>query len=716
MTSEITSINPAIVVSRPLGPRGLPPAHEWVTPHELRFSNPDGSWGDAQNLIGPTGPDGAAQSFDSTTMLQGSAVAIGVTVVRTMGYYQPGDGGHARYRKKGVIEADQPGDVTDDDGVRWGIAERVIFAEMFGAVGYASKEEAEAPGAVDSTQAIKNAVMFLRRNKRSIWDGLSIQRDAWSSGDVNLGRGFFKITPGQLRFANDQGVRIIGRGSRGRNKAVYGATTLLITTASSQFGIQFYGNAGRDGHIIDLDLCYSNSGYTGALFEQIGAPGSYPIRCHLGSAGVNGLTYMHTALACCRVAWDEFFYPEECVWDGAQHAWLSQDDRLLAIGTGTISGTVLTISAMITVTSDLPDGGAFGVDVSISGAGVTAGTTITEQLSGTPGGAGQYRLNISQTVASPVTITGAISFGGSNTNFINCVSYNITQKHYRHLGNRARYNVQWTGGIINPISVGCLIGIDCRNVKGTNMVGLDWSGSVGDSAANGWIYLENCTYNIVGGKMGIGVSAGTISNCAGSITGLGCETNDGFNISGGAFVEHGNEFTDASKAFTIDTAVATHVQLGPSKFGGRVGASYQVGGSGSFGRLNYASELDNSINKFLATAIGVEIMGAGRKTFADAGLNTISILDTGRTLVFSGGAAQTGALPAAVVGCEFKIIHIGGASLTIAASSGALRTGTGTAKTAADIAGSVDGGSLHLKCISTGIWFVMSSQGSWTFS
>lgn len=68
--------------------------------------------------------------------------------------------------------------------------------------------------------------------------------------------------------------------------------------------------------------------------------------------------------------------------------------------TGTIASTTLTISA---VASGLITSGMVLV-----GAGVTGGTTITEQLTGTPGGAGTYTVSISQTVG-PVSMTGSTS-------------------------------------------------------------------------------------------------------------------------------------------------------------------------------------------------------------------------------------------------------------------------------------------------------------------
>lgn len=41
----------------PQGPQGLAPSHEWLG-SELRFKNPDGTWGNYVDLLGPVGPQG----------------------------------------------------------------------------------------------------------------------------------------------------------------------------------------------------------------------------------------------------------------------------------------------------------------------------------------------------------------------------------------------------------------------------------------------------------------------------------------------------------------------------------------------------------------------------------------------------------------------------------------------------------------------------------
>jgi hypothetical protein len=73
--------------------------------------------------------------------------------------------------------------------------------------------------------------------------------------------------------------------------------------------------------------------------------------------------------------------------------------------TGAISGTTLTV--------DVVNSGALAVGQVVKGTGVAAGTTITAQLSGPTGGAGTYRVSISQTVAS-TGATELMSTGGCN--------------------------------------------------------------------------------------------------------------------------------------------------------------------------------------------------------------------------------------------------------------------------------------------------------------
>ncbi len=80
-----------------------------------------------------------------------------------------------------------------------------------------------------------------------------------------------------------------------------------------------------------------------------------------------------------------------------------------ASSTATIAGNVLTTSGTVT--------GTFMPGGTLSGTGVTAGTTIVQQLTGTTGGSGTYEVSIPQTVAS-TTISvayGLLTLSGTVT-------------------------------------------------------------------------------------------------------------------------------------------------------------------------------------------------------------------------------------------------------------------------------------------------------------
>lgn len=92
-----------------------------------------------------------------------------------------------------------------------------------------------------------------------------------------------------------------------------------------------------------------------------------------------------------------------CIFDAQfiAHQYCDMPDNPGAVFAGSISGTTLTVTAMVS--------GAIGVGDTLSGTGVTAGTSIIARLTGT-GGTGTYTVSPSQTAAS-TTITAT-----SNTN------------------------------------------------------------------------------------------------------------------------------------------------------------------------------------------------------------------------------------------------------------------------------------------------------------
>lgn len=99
-----------------------------------------------------------------------------------------------------------------------------------------------------------------------------------------------------------------------------------------------------------------------------------------------------------------------------------------AVFTGSISTTNLTVSAMTS--------GTIRFGMILTGTGVTAGTHVVSQTSGTPGGAGVYVISPTQTVSS-TTITGTIASkiyvdtpGGYNVQYSLQLSNSSTSQPY----------------------------------------------------------------------------------------------------------------------------------------------------------------------------------------------------------------------------------------------------------------------------------------------
>lgn len=84
--------------------------------------------------------------------------------------------------------------------------------------------------------------------------------------------------------------------------------------------------------------------------------------------------------------------------------------------TGSISGTVLTASSVT---------GTIAVGDGLSGSGVFPTTFVTGQLSGTPGGAGTYSVNISQTVGSTTITSGSVVISSNLATFTSATTIGL---------------------------------------------------------------------------------------------------------------------------------------------------------------------------------------------------------------------------------------------------------------------------------------------------
>jgi hypothetical protein len=105
----------------------------------------------------------ATQSlYDSAVVLSNQNVPNDMNVIRTNGYYNPGDGGGAYYRLKAQAEADEPGQLISNNGIkRWGIASgQQINVRMLGAAG---------DGAADDTPAFTATFAYAQLTKADVF-------------------------------------------------------------------------------------------------------------------------------------------------------------------------------------------------------------------------------------------------------------------------------------------------------------------------------------------------------------------------------------------------------------------------------------------------------------------------------------------------------------------------------------------------------------------
>ena len=84
--------------------------------------------------------------------------------------------------------------------------------------------------------------------------------------------------------------------------------------------------------------------------------------------------------------------------------------------TGSIAGTVLTASSVT---------GTISVGEGLSGSGVFPTTFVTGQLSGTPGGAGTYSVNISQAVGSTTITSGSVEITSNLATFTSATTIGL---------------------------------------------------------------------------------------------------------------------------------------------------------------------------------------------------------------------------------------------------------------------------------------------------
>jgi len=297
--------------------------------------------------------------------------------------------------------------------------------------------------------------------------------------------------------------------------------------------------------------------------------------------------------------------------DAADLMFTSNASALVAVVTGSISGTTLTVTAVAT--------GSLAVGYVISGTGVTVGTYISSLGTGT-GGVGTYTVSVSQTVAS--TTVGANPTTATFVGSISGVTLTVSTI------------------VSGTLSIGCYI-------TGTNITagtfitggsGLSWTVSASQTVASSAMFCSPGPTFYFRGAPGTGKAVGSALSFTNSLTvsSVGSSLiSSAFNIYGqsAAVTKYG---TTAGASGAVGTLYAGNLML-------------QGDGTNAYIRpLNASSTLylgATATNTVAINTTGIVVTGtASATTFSGAGTNltgTGASFTSGSTNALSATALNT---------------------------------------------------------------------------
>lgn len=176
-------------------------------------------------------------------------------------------------------------------------------------------------GAVDggnATAALMAAIHASRRYAETRIDTIGgSDITMYRSAIIEIPAGVYVIDPDTLVLTQEMGITFRGQGSRRFTNAIRGTTTILVSGASSGFGIKLYRNGARSVHFEDLDICYEDASFTGHLIDMMDSPGLKFRRCYLGTFGITGGTRVQSAASLLRLTYLEDVSLVDCTLDGA---------------------------------------------------------------------------------------------------------------------------------------------------------------------------------------------------------------------------------------------------------------------------------------------------------------------------------------------------------------------------------------------------------------
>lgn len=309
-------------------------------------------------------------------------------------------------------------------------------------------------------------------------------------------------------------------------------------------------------------------------------------------------------------------------------------------------------------------------------------------------------------------------FGGFGTTMNQCVFYDFTSNMVRCDGNRTRDNLQINLAAFNPISVDCTRSVSLNNVEGLQINGGVFTPSVANKASIEWIRLVNCTGHLKSASFNDLAKAGTLNGML-EVSGNRVYCTDGFFLTGGVITGRNNEFSKGTNGFVLTPTQELCVDLGPDLFKPTVTSSYYVptDSVNLSGRINYDLATDDSASKFSNASDRICVENIDKKAVTNTlATSTLSIYDSGRTVLAAGSVDQVFTLPLPSPGVTLRVSKIVGQALTIQKTTGSsIYMGTGAAKSALSSLAADIGGHVELKAIGTTGWLVTSLVGVWTW-
>jgi hypothetical protein len=511
---------------------------------------------------------------------------------------------------------------------------QTVSVKDFGAVG---------DGVVDDTAAIQAAIEGIRSNPTQILDTIGGSLiTVYTSGTIYFPKGVYLISPDQLQIAYDIGLSFVGAGSRRTNNAEYGATTLLVSDASTGFAIQAYRSGGRGLTLENMDICYSGS-FTGSLVDVYDAPGLTMNLCYVGTYGITSLTRQTTAAACVRSTYDEFMTFNNCVFSGADLGWWIDNSRTF----------------------------------------------------------------------------NANTFGGSVSKFDSCVFYDFATNQVFSNGTRTKENVVFLNCAFNTISVSpTSSAINVDNIDGLNIIGCGFGPSTTEYPLSQWLRATNSTGKITGNIFGDLTASAVLSGML-DVSNNKFAGTAGPTLTAGVITGSGNEFSTGSGWLLTPSTDNLCVQLGPDLFKAPVTYSYDIPADSALlsGRINYDRNNDLSVNKFrcLSGRLSIDSVSAALLPATTSPV-TISILDTGNTILADGVAPQAFTLPVPVPGTRICLSKISDQTTTLTCSAGTNFYGVGSSYPTVATLTTTAMGTLSLEANGAIGWVVKSLVGNWTFT